>query len=97
MTGAANAERKLMALRFATLLGADSIYDTDVLRAGRARRLLGGRIPAASTLGMCALRSVARWLRPGSPAHWWISATSAHSTGAFRTELRVARQTPVNR
>ena len=33
------------------VLGADSIDDTGVLRAGRTRRLLGGWIPAPSTLG----------------------------------------------
>src|SRR4051795_1468788 len=33
------------------VLGADSIEDCDVLRAGRARRLLGGWVPAPSTLG----------------------------------------------
>ena len=49
--GAANAGKKVMALVFAMLLGADSIDDCDVLRAGRTRRLLGGWIPAPSTLG----------------------------------------------
>lgn len=49
--GAANAGRKVMALLYAMLLGADSIDDADVLRAGQARRLLGGWIPAPSTLG----------------------------------------------
>jgi hypothetical protein len=49
--GAANAGRKVMALIYAMALGADSIDDTDVLRAGRTRRLLGGWIPAPSTLG----------------------------------------------
>ena len=49
--GAANAGRKVMALVFAIVLGADSIDDCDVLRAGRTRRLLGGWIPAPSTLG----------------------------------------------
>jgi hypothetical protein len=49
--GAANAGRKVMALLFAMLLGADSIDDTGVLRAGRTRRLLGGWLPAPSTLG----------------------------------------------
>jgi hypothetical protein len=49
--GRANAGRKVMALVFAMLLGADSIDDCDVLRAGRTRRLLGGWIPAPSTLG----------------------------------------------
>ena len=49
--GAANPGRKVMALLFAMVLGADSIDDTDVLRAGRTRRLLGGWLPAPSTLG----------------------------------------------
>jgi hypothetical protein len=49
--GAAGAGRKVMALLFAMVLGADSIDDCDVLRAGRTRRLLGGWIPAPSTLG----------------------------------------------
>jgi hypothetical protein len=49
--GAANAGRKVMALVFAMVLGADSIDDSDVLRAGRTGRLLGGWIPAPSTLG----------------------------------------------
>ena len=49
--GAANAGRKVMAIVFAMVLGADSIDDTGVLRAGRTGRLLGGWIPAPSTLG----------------------------------------------
>ena len=49
--GAAHAGRKVMALLFAMALGADSIDDCDVLRAGRTRRLLGGWLPAPSTLG----------------------------------------------
>ena len=49
--GAANAGRKVIALLFAMVLGADSIDDAEVLRAGRTRRLLGGWIPAPSTLG----------------------------------------------
>jgi Transposase DDE domain group 1 len=49
--GAANAGRKVMALLFAMVLGADSIDDCDVLRAGRTGRLLGGWVPAPSTLG----------------------------------------------
>jgi hypothetical protein len=49
--GAANAGRKVMALVFAMILGADSIDDCGVLRAGRTRRLLGGWLPAPSTLG----------------------------------------------
>jgi Transposase DDE domain group 1 len=49
--GAANAGRKVMALLFAMVLGADSIDDAGVLGAGRTRRLLGGWLPAPSTLG----------------------------------------------
>jgi hypothetical protein len=49
--GAANAGRKVMAIVFAMLLGADSIDDCELLRAGRTRRLLGGWLPAPSTLG----------------------------------------------
>src|SRR3954449_2547865 len=49
--GAANAGRKVMALLFSMVLGADSIEDTGVLRAGRTRRLLGGWLPAPSTVG----------------------------------------------
>lgn len=49
--GAANAGRKVMAILFAMVLGADSIDDCEILRAGRTRRLLGGWIPAPSTLG----------------------------------------------
>src|SRR3954471_18463654 len=50
--GAGNAGRKVMSLVFAMALGADSIDDCDVLRAGRTRRLLGGWVAAPSTLGM---------------------------------------------
>jgi hypothetical protein len=49
--GAANAGGKVMALLFAMVLGADSIDDCELLRAGRTRRLLGGWVPAPSTLG----------------------------------------------
>lgn len=49
--GQANAGRKVMTLIYAICLGADSIDDTNVLRAGRTGRLLGGWMPAPSTLG----------------------------------------------
>jgi Transposase DDE domain group 1 len=49
--GAGSAGRKIMSLIYAMALGADSIDDCDVLRAGRARRLLGGWVAAPSTLG----------------------------------------------
>ena len=49
--GSANAGRKVIALLFAMVLGADSIDDSGVLRAGRTGRLLGGWVPAPSTLG----------------------------------------------
>lgn len=49
--GASNAGRKAMALIYAMLLGANCIDDCEVLRTGRTRRLLGGWLPAPSTLG----------------------------------------------
>ena len=49
--GAANAGRKVVAILYAMVMGADNIDDCGVLRAGRTRRLLGGWIPAPSTLG----------------------------------------------
>jgi Transposase DDE domain group 1 len=49
--GAGNAGGKVMALIFAMALGADCIEDCELLRAGRTRRLLGGCLPAPSTLG----------------------------------------------
>ena len=49
--GAANAGRKVMALIYAMALGADCIDACELLRAGRTRRLLGGWLPAPSTLG----------------------------------------------
>jgi hypothetical protein len=49
--GACNAGRKVMALIYGMLLGADCIDGCEVLRAGRTRRLLGGWCPAPSTLG----------------------------------------------
>ena len=49
--GSANVGRKVIALIYAMVLGADCIDDCEVLRAGRTRRLLGGWLPAPSTLG----------------------------------------------
>jgi hypothetical protein len=49
--GAANAARKVMALLYAMVLGADSIEDTALLRSGRTSRLLSGWVAAPSTLG----------------------------------------------
>jgi hypothetical protein len=43
--------RKVLSLVFAMLLGAQSIEGCDVLRSGRAGRLLGIRVMAPSTLG----------------------------------------------
>lgn len=48
LPGAGNAGRKIMSLIYAMALGADSIDDCDVLRSGRARRLLGGWVARAS-------------------------------------------------
>jgi hypothetical protein len=55
--GAATAGRRVMALLFAMVLGADSIDDCDLLRAGCTHRLLGGWLPAPSTLGTFCGRS----------------------------------------
>ena len=49
--GAANAGSKVMTLVAAMALGADSIDDCDVLRAGRTAAVLGHRVAAPSTLG----------------------------------------------
>jgi Transposase DDE domain group 1 len=50
-SGAANAGAKVMTLVSAMALGADSIDDCDVLRAGRTGAVLGHRVAAPSTLG----------------------------------------------
>ncbi len=49
--GAANAGRKIMSLIYAMVLGADCIDDTELLRSGSTRKLLGTRVLAPSTLG----------------------------------------------
>jgi hypothetical protein len=49
--GAANAGAKVLSLLHAMLLGADSIDDCDVLRAGATDAVLGHRVLAPSTLG----------------------------------------------
>ena len=50
-TGAAKPGRKVCSLAHAMALGADSIDDCDVLRAGGTEALLGHRVMAPSTLG----------------------------------------------
>ncbi len=49
--GAARPGRKVLSLIHAMLLGADSIDDCNVLRAGRTEAVLGHRPMAPSTLG----------------------------------------------
>jgi len=49
--GAANPGRKVMSLIYAMVLGADCIDDTEILRSGATRKLLGTRVAAPSTLG----------------------------------------------
>ena len=80
--GAANAGRKLMALIYAMLLGADCIDDCELLRAGRTRRLLGGWLPhrrrwgrfcGRSRSGMCA-SSTGCWPRPSRAPGLWVPA-----------------------
>ena len=50
-SGAARAGAKVLSLVHAMLLGADSIDDCGVLRAGETQRVLGHRVLAPSTLG----------------------------------------------
>jgi hypothetical protein len=85
--GAANPGRKVMALIYAVLLGADSIDDCAVLRAGRTGRLLGGWIPAPSnTTGApwlrglnaeqrCVVRRACGPRRTGRPGRRWDAAS----------------------
>jgi hypothetical protein len=49
--GAANVGRKVMALVYAMALGADSIDDTDVFRAGRTRQAAGRLAAGAVDVG----------------------------------------------
>ena len=74
--GAANAGRKVMALLFAMVLGADSIDDCEVLRAGRTAPAVGrlaagaldaGDVPARVHLRACApaRRAARRGARAG--------------------------------
>jgi hypothetical protein len=78
--GAANAGRKVMALIYAMVLGADSIDDTGVLRAGRTGRLLGGWIPAPSTLERFCARSPSGM--SGSSTRCWAGRCSARGRPA---------------
>ena len=78
--GAGTAGRRVMALLFALVLGADSIDDCDVLRVGRTRRLLGAgcrrrrrweRFCARLRSGTCANSTrcrARRWSGRGGPA-----------------------------
>ena len=72
-----NAGRKVMALLYAMVLGADSIDDCDVLRAGRTR-------PAAGRLGR---RRPRRWGRSCARSR---SGTCASSTGCSAEALERA-------
>src|SRR4051794_20817268 len=74
--GAANAGRKVMAILYAMVLGADSIDDCGVLRAGRTRRLLGGWLPsrrcgrvAPTVAGLDGLDGAAQLLSEKARAH----------------------------
>ena len=62
--GAASAGGKVLALIYAMVLGADSIDDTGVLRAGRTGRLLGGWIPRAVDAGDVFARVYVRACAP---------------------------------
>ncbi len=86
--GAANARREVMALVYAMVLGADSIDDCGVLRAGRTRRLLGGWIRGAVDARDVSARV---YLRPCPPARRAARAVDRASLeGGRRTGRRAA-------
>ncbi len=68
--GPANAGRKVLALIFAMLLGADSIDDCALLRAGRTRRVLGGWVPAPLDAGDVLARVHVRACPSARQAAW---------------------------
>jgi hypothetical protein len=86
--GAANAGRKVMALIFAMVLGADCIDDTGVLRAGRTRRLLGGWVPAPSTGWRHHRRGIQRLM--------FVAIREARELSATRLVRRCADHTPAS-
>ncbi len=65
---ASRAGRKVMTLIYAVVLGADGIDHCDVLRAGRTGRLLGGWMPAPSTLGTFLRGVYVRACPPARPS-----------------------------
>src|SRR4051794_9977942 len=66
--GAANAGRKLIPLVFAMGLGAGSIDDCELLRAGRTRRRLGGPDASAADAGDVSARVLLRAYPPARQA-----------------------------
>ena len=107
--GAANAGRKVMALIFAMLLGADSIDDCEVLRAGRTRRLLGGWLPrrprrwgrscVRSPSGMCASstgcsRRRSRARGGRAPARVMVASWSTLTASSARCAATRSREPP---
>ncbi len=68
LPGAQSAGRKVMALIYAMALGADSIDDAELLRAGRTRRLLGGWLPAPRPWGRSCVQAERKMAR--GPQIW---------------------------
>jgi hypothetical protein len=98
--GASNAGRKVIALIYAMGLGADSIDDCELLRAGRTRRLLGGWLPAPSTLGTFLraftfghVRQLARVLARRSNARGRQARARARSASLSTSTASSARST----
>jgi Inositol monophosphatase family len=86
-----------MSLIYAMALGADSVDDCDVLRAGRTRRLLGGWVAAPSTLGTFLrafmfghVRQLDRLLAEALTRAWRAGA----GPGAGRLTVDVDRRRP---
>jgi hypothetical protein len=87
--GAANAGRKVMALIFAMLLGADSIDDCELLRAGRRPKPTGWGF-GTEGLSQTAydLRRIGAWIRPG-----FRPGGPGNSGGSCRSSPSSASQT----
>ena len=101
LPGTANTGRKVMALIYAMVLGADSIDDTDVLGAGRTGRRPGGWVPAPSTLGtfLCAftvghVRQLDRLLGQAIERAWKAGARPGPSSGCVAAGTRGVRAPP---
>jgi len=79
--GAAQPGRKVLSLVCAMALGADSIDDCDILRAGGTEALLGHRAMAASTLGTFLRSFTFGHVRQLDRVIRWLSCLVPRTTG----------------